>query len=60
MDWMLVLADKVENVLPVGIMVASFLAAIPLAVVGKFGSSLYWFSAGLLNCAVIFLVGRFG
>ncbi len=52
--------DKFLHVLPIIIMVESFAASIPLAIYGKWGSALYWFSAGLLNIAVIFCVKRFG
>lgn len=52
--------DKTLNILPVVIMVESFLASIPLFVCGRYGSALYWFAAGLLNFAVIFLVKKWG
>ncbi len=52
--------EKVIYILPVVIMVECFLASIPLVVVGKYGSALYWFSAGLLNSAVIFGIKRMG
>lgn len=48
------------NVLPAVIMAESFAAAALLAWAGRWGSALYWFSAGTLNLAVIFLVRRFG
>lgn len=48
------------NILPVIIMVESFAASIPLFICGRWGSGLYWFSAGLLNMAVIFGVKKFG
>jgi len=48
------------NLLPILIMVESFLAGIILAIFSKWGSALYWFSAGLLNFSVIFLIKRFG
>jgi len=46
--------------LPTAIMVQMFLASIPLAYVGKWGSAIYWFSGGLLNFSVIFLIKKFG
>lgn len=52
--------DKYVQILPMVIMAESFLASIPLAVCGKYGSAMYWFAAGCLNLAVIFLVKRFG
>jgi hypothetical protein len=41
-------------------MLESFGASIPLAITGRWGSALYWFSAGLLNFGVIFMIRRFG
>ena len=52
--------EKFLNVLPIIIMVESFLASVPLAVWGKWGSALYWFAAGLLNLAVIFGIKSWG
>ncbi len=52
--------EKFLNVLPIIIMAESFAASVPLFVYGRFGSAIYWFSAGLLNFAVIFCVKRFG
>jgi len=52
--------EKLINVLPIIIMVESFLASIPLFVFRRWGSALYWFAAGLLNLAVIFFIKRFG
>ncbi len=52
--------EKLLNVLPIIIMAESFLASIPLFIYGKYGSALYWFSAGLLNLSVIFLIKRMG
>lgn len=48
------------NILPIIIMVESFAASIPLFVCKRWGSAIYWFSAGLLNFAVIFCIKRFG
>jgi len=52
--------EKLLNVLPVIIMVESFAASIPLACAGRWGSALYWFAAGLLNCAVIYGIKTLG
>jgi len=52
--------DKLLNLLPIIIMIESFLASIPLFICGRYGSGLYWLSAGLLNCAVIFFIKRYG
>jgi hypothetical protein len=41
-------------------MVESFAASIPLFIYQKWGSATYWFAAGLLNFAVIFLIKRSG
>jgi len=48
------------DILPVIIVVESFAASILLCIGKQWGSAIYWFSAGLLNFAVIFLVKRFG
>ena len=50
----------IENILPVLIMIESFLASIILVVSHKYGSALYWGAAGLLNMSVIFLIKKFG
>jgi len=52
--------EKFINVLPIIIMIESFVATIPLLYYHKYGSALYWFAAGLLNLAVIFCIRRFG
>ena len=52
--------EKLLNVLPIIIMIESFAASIPLFIYQKWGSGLYWFSAGLLNLAVIFLIKKHG
>lgn len=51
---------KFLNVLPIVIMVEAFVAAIPLAIIGRYGSALYWIAAGLLNLAVIFIIPKVG
>lgn len=48
--------EKLLNILPIIIMLESFAASIPLFMCRQWGSGLYWFAAGLLNFAVIFLV----
>lgn len=48
------------KILPTIIMIEMFLAAIPYLVSGKYGSALYWFAAGLINLAVIYILPRFG
>ena len=52
--------ERYVQILPLIIMVESFLASIPLAISGKWGSSLYWFAAGILNFSVIFLIKKMG
>jgi len=52
--------EKLIHILPVIIMVESWLAAIPLAIYRQWGSALYWFSAGTLNLCAIFLIKKFG
>lgn len=52
--------DKFLLALPIIIMIESFIAAIPLAIQQRWGSALYWFSAGLLNLSVIFFIKRWG
>ena len=49
---------KLLDILPLIIMIESFLASIPLAIYSRWGSALYWFAAGLLNLAVIFGISR--
>jgi len=52
--------EKLLNILPIIIMIESFAASIPLFIYQKWGSGLYWFSAGLLNLAVIFFIKKYG
>lgn len=52
--------NKYLNLLPTMMMFQMFLASIPYALAGKWGSALYWFAAGLLNLAVIFFIKRYG
>lgn len=51
---------KYMDILPIIIMTEMFLASIPYAMAGRWGSAIYWFSGGLLNCAVIFMIKRLG
>ncbi|MHA2343509.1 MAG: hypothetical protein ACXADW_16705 [Candidatus Hodarchaeales archaeon] len=52
--------EKLLDILPIIIIVESFLASIPLAIYGRWGSALYWFSCGLIGTAVVFVIGRYG
>lgn len=52
--------QAIPDMLPVIIMAESFLAVVPLAICGRYGSALYWFAAGLLNFAVIFGIRKYG
>jgi len=52
--------EKFLDVLPIIIMVESFLASALLLVYGRWGTGIYWLSAGLLNFSIIFLIKRFG
>jgi len=52
--------EKFINVLPIIIMIESFVASASLCYCHRYGSALYWFAAGLLNLAVIFCIRRFG
>jgi len=45
-----------ERFLPTVIIAESFFAGIFYALAGRFGESLYWFSAAVLNFAVVFLI----
>ena len=51
---------RLLDILPIIIMVESFAASILLFAGKQWGTAIYWFSAGLLNFAVIFLIKRFG
>ena len=55
-----VIMEKLLNILSIIIMIESFTASIPLFIYQKWGSGLYWFSVGLLNLAVIFLIKKHG
>jgi len=48
------------DLFPTIVMIQMFLASIPYAITRHWGSALYWFSAGLLNFGVIFLIKKFG
>jgi len=45
-----------DKLFPIIIMSESFVAGLIYLLTGKPGASLYWFAAGLLNLAVIFLI----
>jgi len=44
------------KILPTIIMIEAFLACIPYLCARAWGPALYWFAAGLLNLAVIYLI----
>jgi len=48
--------DKFIYILPTLIIVVSFLAVIPLALAREWGRAVYWFAAGLVNFAAMFLI----
>ena len=52
--------NKFLDILPIVIMIESFIASIPLFYAHRWGSGMYWFAAGCLNFGVIFLIRRFG
>jgi len=52
--------EKFLNVLPIIIMVESFAACIPLFYYGRYGSGLYWLSAGIIGWTITFGVKQFG
>lgn len=47
---------EILKALPTIIMVESFAACIPYFLMRQWGPGLYWFAAGLLNLAVIYLI----
>jgi hypothetical protein len=48
------------NLLPYIILVESFLAGMILLYYQRYGSAMYWLSAGFLNLAVIVFIKKFG
>jgi hypothetical protein len=42
--------------LPTIIMIEALIACIPYAAAQQWGQALYWFAAGLINLAVIYLI----
>lgn len=46
------------KIFPILIMVESFAASVVYFFLGKIGPAVYWFAAGLLNLAVIFLIPK--
>jgi hypothetical protein len=49
-----------ESILPIIVIVESFLAGIVYLFFGKWGSAVYWLSAGTINFAALYLIRRFG
>ena len=49
-----------EKILPIIIMIEMFAASVPYFFQGKIGSGLYWFAAGLISLAIVFLMPKFG
>jgi hypothetical protein len=47
-----------EKILPILIMLESFVAALIYVYYGKYGRALYWCSGGLLILSVVFLIKR--
>jgi hypothetical protein len=47
---------KLYQILPTLLMIQMFLASIPCAFQQQWGQALYWFSAGLLNLAIIYMM----
>jgi hypothetical protein len=52
--------DFIPDILPIIIMIEMFLSSIILAWGHRWGSALYWFSAGMISIAVIFMIRRYG
>ena len=52
--------EQFTQILPIIIMVESFAAAITLFIYQQYGSAIYWFAAGVLNCTVIFGIKQYG
>jgi hypothetical protein len=52
--------NQLDKVLPTIIIVESYLASIPYAFNHRWGSALYWFAAGTINIAAVFLIRRYG
>ena len=48
------------KILPIIIMIESFLAIIPLLIYGRYGSALYWFAAGIIAYTITFGIQKFG
>jgi hypothetical protein len=49
-----------SRILPTIIVVEMFIAGIPYACIGKWGSAVYWWAAALLNFAVIYIIPKVG
>ena len=52
--------EKFLNILPVIIMIESFLASVPLFYYGRYGSAIYWLAAGFIAYAITFGIKHFG
>ena len=52
--------EKLVTILPSIIVAESFGAAIIYAIGGKWGSAIYWISAGWLTLAVTYLIKKLG
>jgi hypothetical protein len=50
--------DNILKLLPIVIMVESFMACVPYLFLKQWGQGLYWGAAGCLNLAVIFLIPK--
>lgn len=50
----------IEAILPILIITESFLAGIVYLIFQKWGSGIYWLSAGTINMAAYYLIKRFG
>lgn len=51
--------DQMTYILPAVIMVEAFLATVPLALAGRWGSALYFLSAGFITLGVM-LIPKWG
>ena len=51
---------NIENIFPTIIIIEFFIAGVIYLLNGKYGSALYWITAGILNIAVTFLMKKYG
>jgi hypothetical protein len=49
-----------DNILPMIIIIESFLAGVIYLFFNKWGSAVYWLSAATINFAAYYLIRRFG